>query len=93
MDRAWAKPIENIIIQLGDGFYCVLPILRANNYSSYSFILNQANTLAEFKAIAKLNRNRNKDLDELALEYGILLPLYNQVFLMRYNSNNEYPQA
>ncbi|AMK78054.1 MULTISPECIES: HDOD domain-containing protein [Methylomonas] len=54
-----------------------------HDYSNYGFILNQANILAEFKAIAEITHNRNKDLEELALEYGIPLALYTQVFSMR----------
>lgn len=51
-----------------------------HSYSDYGFILHQANILAEFKAIADSTHNRNKDLEELALEYGIPLSLYTQVF-------------
>lgn len=51
-----------------------------HSYSDYGFILNQANILAEFKAIAGSTHNRNKDLEELAFEYGIPLALYTQVF-------------
>lgn len=49
--------------------------------SSYGFILNQANILAEFKAIAHLASKQGKELETLAIDYGIPLSLYNQVFI------------
>ncbi len=53
---------------------------QSNNYSSYGFILNQANILAEFKVIAESVHNQNKSFEELAIEYGIPVAIYNQVF-------------
>lgn len=74
--REWALP-DFLVLALEEQDHTSSAV---EDFSVYGFILSQANTLAEFKAIAENPSQSSKTFSELLAEYSIPVQLFNQVF-------------
>ncbi len=77
--RKWSLP-EYLLIALAEQSG------EPQDSTMYGFILNQANILSEFKAVAEKGVKMGESFDSLLVKYSIPLPLFKEVFPIEYKA-------